>query len=90
MLRYEHSSDEEEERPQAACGPTDTGADGTRAKRNSTGMILCLPTAPVLPTGGSGDFGTSPLYGQLSDKPLLVLCTLLGVLDEKNNSGSTS
>ena len=51
-------------------------------------MILCLPTAPLLPIGGSGDFGTSPFYGQLSDKPLLVLCTLLGVPDVKDNSGS--
>jgi len=36
-------------------------------------MILCLPTALALPTGENGDFGTSPFYGQLSDKPLLVL-----------------
>jgi hypothetical protein len=44
-------------------------------------MILCLPTAPVLPTEGSGDFGTSPFYGQLLGKPLLALCMLLGVPD---------
>jgi hypothetical protein len=50
-------------------------------------MILCLPTAPALPTGRNGDFGTSPFYGQLSDKPLLGLCTLLGVLDVKHKSG---
>ncbi len=30
---------------------------------------MCLPTALRLPTEGSGDFGTSSLYGQLSGKP---------------------
>jgi hypothetical protein len=28
--------------------------------------------APVLPLKGSGDFGTSPIFGQLSDKPRLA------------------
>ena len=50
---------------------------------------LCLPTAPALPIEGSEDFGTSPLYGQLSDKPLLALAlTHLGMPDAKHNSGS--
>ena len=35
-------------------------------------VLLCLPTAPALPIEGNGDFGTSPIYGQLPDKPLLV------------------
>ena len=52
-------------------------------------VLLCLPTAPALPAEGSGDFGTSPLYGQLSDKPLLVL-VLNGVRAVKHNSGSRS
>jgi hypothetical protein len=38
---------------------------------------LCLPTAPALPNRGSGDFGTSPFYGQLSDKLQLALCKLI-------------
>ncbi len=29
---------------------------------------LCLPTAPTLLIGGNGDFGTSPFFGQRSDK----------------------
>jgi hypothetical protein len=40
--------------------------------------ILCLPTAPDLPTVRSGDFGMSPFYGQLSNKPLLAHFILLG------------
>jgi hypothetical protein len=32
---------------------------------------LSLPTARALPIGRSGDFGTSPFLGQLSDKQLL-------------------
>jgi hypothetical protein len=34
--------------------------------------LLCLPTALALPTVDKGDFGTSPIYGQLSDKTLLA------------------
>jgi hypothetical protein len=51
--------------------------------------MLCLPTAPTLPTEGSGDFGTSPLYGQLSGKPRLVF-NEMGWPDAKHNSGSRS
>ena len=50
-------------------------------------VLLCLPTAPPLPTAGSGDFGTSPFYGQLSDKPLACLY-YLGIPDLKHKSGS--
>jgi hypothetical protein len=35
-------------------------------------VLLCLPTAPALPIERNGDFGTSPIYGQLLDKLLLV------------------
>jgi hypothetical protein len=50
----------------------DACADDTRRARIF--LELCLPTAPVLPNGENGDFGTSPLCGQLSTKPELVLC----------------
>ena len=36
------------------------------------GVLLCRPTAPGLPIWRTGDFGTSPIFGQLSDKPLLA------------------
>ena len=49
-------------------------------------VLLCLPTAPALPTEGSGDFGTSPFYGQLSDKPQLAFINSSGVPDVKHNS----
>jgi hypothetical protein len=32
-------------------------------------------------TGGNGDFGRSPIFGQLSDKLLLVLFIHVGVPD---------
>ena len=46
----------------------------TAPEPNATllGVLLCLPTAPALPPGENGDFGMSPIYGQLSDKPLLA------------------
>ena len=45
--------------------------------------LLCLPMAPALPPGRNGDFGTSPIYGQLSDKPLPVFAHVCGVPDVK-------
>jgi hypothetical protein len=44
----------------------------------------------ALPNAGNGDFGTSPIYGQLSDKPLLAFIELHGVPNANHNSGSRS
>jgi hypothetical protein len=46
----------------------------TAPEPNATllGVLLCLPTAPALPIGESGDFGTSPFFGQLSGKQQLA------------------
>ena len=38
--------------------------------------------------GGTGDFGTSPILGQLSDKRLLACIWLCGVWIVKSNGGS--
>ena len=59
----------------------------TAPEPNATllGVLLCLPTAPALPPGHNGDFGMSPIYGQLSDKPLLAFASLIGVPDVKHN-----
>jgi hypothetical protein len=48
-------------------------------------VLLRLPTAPALPPGEKGDFGTSPIYAQLSDKLLLALVYSHGVRDMKHN-----
>jgi hypothetical protein len=48
-------------------------------------VLLCLPTAPALPPGENGNFGMSPIYGQLSDKPLLAFAHSHGVLDVEHN-----
>ena len=52
----------------------------TAPEPNATllGVLLCLPTAPALPPGHNGDFGRSPIYGQLSDKPLLAFVRIWG------------
>jgi hypothetical protein len=36
----------------------------TAPEPNATllGVLLCLPTAPALPIGENGDFGTSPFF----------------------------
>jgi hypothetical protein len=41
--------------------------------------------APVLPIGGSGDFGTSPFLGQLTDKTVLGRTGPVGVPHVKHN-----
>ena len=48
-------------------------------------VSLCRPTAPGLPIWGTGDFGTSPIFGQLSDKPLLACTKYLGCREAKHN-----
>jgi hypothetical protein len=52
----------------------------TAPEPNATlfGVLLCLPTAPALPPGEKGDFGTSPIYEQLTDKHCLPLYTHMG------------
>ena len=49
---------------------------------------MCLPMAPVLPLKGSGDFGTSPIFGQLLDKPRLACTSQLVLPHLEHNSGS--
>jgi hypothetical protein len=53
------------------------------------GFLVCLPTAPVLPSfKRSGGFGTPPIYGQLSDKPhQLVYAYAYGVQHAERNKG---
>jgi hypothetical protein len=46
-------------------------------------VSLCRPTAPGPPIWGTGDFGTSPIFWQLSDKPLLACIYLVGVSERK-------
>jgi hypothetical protein len=48
--------------------------------------VLRLPTASVLLiAAGSGDFGTSPFFGQLTDKTRLAHALICGVPDAENN-----
>jgi len=42
----------------------------------------------ALPNRRNGDFGTSPIYKQLSNKPLFALINLNGVPNVNHNGGS--
>jgi hypothetical protein len=45
-------------------------------------LCVIVPTdGTSAATGGNGDFGTSPIFGQLSDKPLLARSKHVGVPD---------
>jgi len=52
----------------------------TAPEPNATllGVLLCLPTAPALPIGESGDFGTSPFFwaalGQAAPCQQVYMC----------------
>jgi hypothetical protein len=63
------------------------GVSGARAREPNSlfEASLCRPTAPGLPICGTGDFGTSPIFGQLSGKPLLASTNHLGCRDVKYN-----
>jgi len=69
----------------AARASATTSSVLNAAEPNATlfGVLLCLPKAPALPRAANGDFGTSPIYGQLSDKPLLASVPLSGVPEHK-------
>jgi len=45
-------------------------------------LCVIVPTdGTSAATGGNGDVGTSPIFGQLSDKPLLARSKHVGVPD---------
>jgi hypothetical protein len=58
---------------------------GTRAKRRFILSVIVPADGTSAATVRNGDFGTSPIFGQLSDKPLLASIWLCGVSDVKNN-----
>jgi hypothetical protein len=46
---------------------------GTRANRSSIWSVIVPADGTSAATEGNGDFGTSPIYGQLLDKPTACL-----------------
>jgi hypothetical protein len=57
-------------------GHPNTGMDG--AARNSNSNVILPADGTALPKGWNGDFGTSPIYGQLSDKHCLPRLIYMG------------
>jgi hypothetical protein len=55
---------------------------------NSIWSVIVPADGTRAATVWNGDFGTSPIFGQLSDKPLLASIRLCGVSDVKSNGGS--
>ena len=49
------------------------------------GVLMCPPMAPELLLCVNGDFGRSPIYGQLSDAH--YVCVQVVALDVKHNRG---
>jgi hypothetical protein len=55
---------------------------------NSIWSVIVPADGTRAATVCNGDFGTSPIFGQLSDKPLLASIGSCGVSGAKNNGGS--
>jgi hypothetical protein len=72
----------------ARVGTKAADTHGTRADRNSIWSVIVPADGTSAATDGNGDFGTSPIFGQLSDKPALACIWVSGVTDVKRNSGS--
>jgi hypothetical protein len=53
------------------------------SKCNSIWSIIVPADGTRAAILGNGDFGTSPIFVQLSDKPLLASAWVLGVLEHK-------
>jgi hypothetical protein len=66
--------------------PSITGTG--RLERNFISIVILPADGTALPKGRNGDFGTSPIYRQLSNKPLFALIHLDGVLNVNHNGGS--
>jgi len=58
----------------AAQRAAGSGAEATTpaSERNSIWSIIVPADGTRTATAGNGDFGTSPIFGQLSGKPLLA------------------
>jgi hypothetical protein len=61
------------------------GADGTRAERDATWRVIVPADGTCAATCTKRDFGTSPIYGQLTGKPLLAFVYSDGGPDMKHN-----
>jgi len=65
--------DKRDARRKAARGGTKAAdTHGTRADRSSIWGVIVPADGTSAATEGNGDFGTSPIFGQLSDKPALA------------------
>ena len=58
------------------------------SERDSIWSVIVPADGIRAATVGNGDVGTSPIFGQLSDKPLLASIWLGGVSGVKHNGGS--
>ncbi len=66
--------------------PSITGT--CRAARNFISIVILPTDGTALPNGRNWNFGTSPIYRQLSNKPLFALINLHGVPNANHNGRS--
>ena len=63
----------EKRAPQPACASADTDAAATAPNSTNLKIIIVPADGTSAAAEGNGDFGRSPIFGQLSDKLLLAL-----------------
>jgi hypothetical protein len=59
-----------------------------RATRNFISIVILPADGTALPNEQNGDFGTSPIYGQLSNKPLFAFVNIHGAPNASHNGWS--
>src|SRR4029077_3720776 len=59
-----------------------------RTQTSIFGVFIVPADGTTAATAGNGNFGTSPFFGQLTDKPLLAFTCLNVVPEVTNNSDS--
>ena len=84
--------DEREAAVSSARVPRERVLMASASKRNSIWSVIVPADGTRTATVGNGDFGTSPIFGQLSDKPLLacsyyVGCRAQGTMAEREITG---
>src|SRR5713226_6839448 len=70
-------------RRQHGADTWEPGAFGTRSRTQPIWSVFMPADGNRAANMGTGDFGTSPIFVQLSDKPLLASVCLLGVSERK-------
>src|ERR1700737_1265326 len=85
-LAWLRPCNEMEPAPQAGAETREPVLVAPAPERDSILNVVVPADGTRAATAGNGDFGTSPIFGQLSGKPAACLCSSYGVWGPKHNA----